>query len=203
MECEDFLKGYSEYLDGLLSSSEAAEFEAHRGTCERCARYDRVVQRGLQVFRSLPEVDSCPDFLPRLQHRIYHIEDDIPLRGIRHGGSAALVAVAAVGLLAFAWLPFATTVPVEVELAAVEARAPEPPSARPPEVTPSSLFTASPFTEPSALFLGRGPFLSGTGYRWSDGLAKSGVELLWPTGVSLTGGASFLVATQRRALPAR
>lgn len=206
MDCEDFLEGYSDYLDGLLGSAEAERFEAHRLECEHCARYDRVVQRGLQIYRSLPNPDPSPDFLPRLRHRIYHIEDGIPLNDVRHGGSAALVAVAAVGLLAFAWLPFATSVPVEVELPAVAARTPEPDGAAGPGPAGGSPF-AAPTPPPGgshSLFFSRGPYLAPAGFRFSDGLRMAGQDLLWSGGSGLgAGSASFLAATERRAFTAR
>lgn len=205
MDCEDFLEGYSDYLDGLLGSAEAERFEAHRRECEHCARYDRVVQRGLQIYRSLPEPDPSPDFLPRLRHRIYHLEDGIPLNDVRHGGSAALVAVAAVGLLAFAWLPFATSVPVEVELPAVAVRTPEPDGASLPEPVGGSPFAApAPAAETGhSLFFSRGPYLAPTGLRYSDGPRMAGEDLLWSTGSGLgTRSASFLAATERRAFTA-
>jgi len=206
MDCEDFLEGYSDYLDGLLGSAEVERFEAHRRDCEHCARYDRVVQRGLQIYRSLPDPDPSPDFLPRLRHRIYHIEDGIPLSDVRHGGNAALVAVAAVGLLAFAWLPLATSVPVEVELPAVAARTPDPDGPVRPEPVGGSPF-AAPTPAPQAahsLFFSRGPYLAPAGFRFSDGLRVAGEDLLWSTGPGLgTGSASFLAATERRAFTGR
>lgn len=206
MDCTDFLEGYSDYLDGLLSPSEVERFEAHRRQCARCARYDRVVQRGLAIYRSLPDVDPSPDFLPRLRHRIYHLEDGSPLGSVRHGGNAALVAVAAVGLLAFAWLPFATSVPVEVELPAVAARTPEPEAAVPMRPAASSLFaTARPALDgSSSLFFARGPYLAPAGFRFSDGLQVAGAELFWPAGARLApSSTSFLAATQPRASSAR
>lgn len=141
MDCDQFLEGYSDYRDDWLDPGERERFEAHMEACESCARYDRVVQRGLEILRDLPEVTPSSDFLPRLQHRIYHIEDGIPLRSAHPGGSAALVAVAAVGLLALAWLPFATRVPIEVELPAV---AVDPPAVERSERVPS-LFGEGPF----------------------------------------------------------
>lgn len=135
MECKDFLEGYSAYRDGLVDEAERDAFRAHIEQCESCARYDRVVRKGTNVLRDLPEVDPPSDFLARLQHRIYHIEDGIPLRSTLEGGSAAVLAVAAVGLLALAWMPFAVRAPVEVELPAVAVDAPERPPARTTSVT--------------------------------------------------------------------
>lgn len=145
MECKEFLEGYSAYLDGVVSRDEETAFRRHLERCEACARYDRVIQRGVEIFRNLPRPDPSPDFLPRLRHRLYHIEDGIPFDTARHGGSAALVAVAAVGLLALAWLPFASRMPVEVELPAVAVEAPRPEPER--EDLPS-LFDPGPFVAP-------------------------------------------------------
>lgn len=124
MQCEEFLEGYSEFLDGRLGPKRQTAFEAHREACCTCGRYDRVVQRGLNVWRNLPDIDPSPDFLPRLRHRLYHVDDEAHLGQTRHLGSAALIAVAAVGLLALTWLPFATRMTVEVELPPLAVEAP-------------------------------------------------------------------------------
>lgn len=141
MDCEDFLKGYSDWLDGLETSQDHRRFELHLQRCRACARYDRVVKQGTHLFRELPRPDASPDFIPRLRHRLYHIDDHAVL-GARPGGSAALVAVAAVGLLAIVWLPFASRIPVEVELAPVSVSAPTPATEVP------SLFSNGPFVTP-------------------------------------------------------
>lgn len=169
MECKEFLEGYSAYLDGVVSREEEEAFRQHLERCEACARYDRVVQRGIEIFRNLPRPDPSPDFLPRLRHRLYHIEDGIPFDAARHGGSAALVAVAAVGLLALAWLPFATRMPVEVELPAVAVEAPPAETER--ELP--SLLDSGPFVAPT----------TGSDASW---LATSPA---WDAGASLFDGA--------------
>lgn len=170
MRCEEFLEGYSDYLDGLLSQPERERFNEHLDGCDSCTRYDRVVQRGLTVVRSLPRVNPPSDFLPRLRHRIYHIEDDIPFSGARPGGSAALVAVAVVGLFAVLWLPFASHVPIEVELPAVAVERPAPEVAE--ERPLPSLFDPGPFVvtgreAPSAVWVGRNVF---------EGVASEGLR---------------------------
>jgi hypothetical protein len=142
MDCDQFLEGYSSYLDERIAPGERRRFVEHMDDCSSCARYDRVMRRGLEVVRDLPEAEPSPDFLPRLRHRLYHIKDGIPLDSAR-GGSAALVAVAAVGFLALAWMPFATRVPVEVELPPVAVEAPVEAADR--EVP--SLFQPGPFLD--------------------------------------------------------
>ena len=113
MVCQEFIDRYTDYRDELLSSDERARFEEHLEDCDSCRRYERVLSRGLTLWRGLPVASASPDFLPRLQHRLYHVEDAGKLSTRQHLGSAALVAVASVGLLA-----------VEVELPAVAVEAP-------------------------------------------------------------------------------
>jgi len=126
MDCEKFIDRYTEYRDGLLSAGEQARFEQHLKGCPSCRRYGRVLTRGLALWRGLPPATTSPDFTPRLQHRLYHVDDAGKLSPRQHLGSAALVAVASVGLLAVTWLPFATRVSFEVELPAVAVELPAP-----------------------------------------------------------------------------
>ncbi len=141
MRCTEFLKAYSEYLDGRMPPRERERHEEHVCECPHCRRYDRVVRRGISLYKSMPQVHASPDFGPRLQHRLFHIDDAGRLTTRRHLGSAALVAVASVGFLALAWLPFATRMSVEVELPAVAVDAPTPETAR----TQPSLFREGPY----------------------------------------------------------
>ncbi len=124
MRCSDFIERYSDYRDGLLSSEERDAFDAHLAACAGCCRYHRVLERGVALWCALPPTHPSFDFLPRLQHRLYHVDDAGKFSPRRSLGSAALVAVASVGLLAVAWLPFATRVPVEIELPPVAVQAP-------------------------------------------------------------------------------
>ena len=124
MVCKDFLDRYTEYRDGLLSADESARFDQHLEDCESCRRYESVLARGLTLWRALPTAATSPDFMPRLQHRLYHLDDAGKFSPRQHLGSAALIAVASVGLLAVTWLPFATRMSVEVELPPVAVEAP-------------------------------------------------------------------------------
>jgi anti-sigma factor RsiW len=141
MLCERFLDDYSDYRDGLLPEKRRVEFEAHLKACPHCARYHRVMGRGVQLLCSMPSAESSDDFMPRLRHRLYNVDEGVmhPYRR-RFGGSAALIGVAAVGILALFWLPFAASVPVELELPAVAVEAPP----RSAELVPA-LFRQGPF----------------------------------------------------------
>lgn len=105
MTCQDFLARHSEYMDDLLSPVEMARFEAHISTCATCAHYDRVVRQGVRLLRVSPEIEPSSDFFPRLQHRLYNLEDELRV-GARGPGSSAIVSLALAGVLALlAWSP--------------------------------------------------------------------------------------------------
>lgn len=174
MECDAFFKAYSEFLDGRLDPSLRTAFEAHLDGCGSCARYHRVVQRGLFVYRNLPQPQPSPDFFPRLRHRLYHVEDEARLSERTPLGSAALVAVATVGFLALAWLPFATRLTVEVELPPVAVEAPPAYEAFP------SLFGSGPFLVPADRYAvpAAGWGFAAPAATWSF----RGTGLAWPGG---------------------
>ncbi len=158
MRCTEFLEAYSEYLDGRMPRREREGHERHVGECRHCRRYDRVVRRGLALYKTMPQVHASPDFGPRLQHRLFHIDDAGRLTTRRHLGSAALVAVASVGFLALAWLPFATRMSVEVELPAVAVDAPTPETAR----AAPSLFRKGPYVSVDYYWFPMQPALDGS-----------------------------------------
>lgn len=150
MLCHRFLEEYSDFRDGRLPPARAAELGRHLVECPCCARYDRVMRRGADLLCDLPSAEASEDFLPRLQHRIYNVEQGLESRSAgRFGGSAALVGVAAVGLLAFFWLPFAARVPLEMELSPVAVESPPPVTADAP-----SLFGSGPFVNAANRDLG-------------------------------------------------
>lgn len=123
MTCQEFLARYSDYLDEMLDPVEAARMHHHLVGCASCARYDRVVRRGLELVRELPVVEPSPDFEPRLQHRLFHVRDE--QAGERASGASAVVALAIAGMLAaIAWSPLLRQDPLTIDLPAVQARAP-------------------------------------------------------------------------------
>jgi hypothetical protein len=102
--CSEIIALHSDYLDGLLASHEAAQVQWHLSSCAGCARYDRVVRRGVEMVRELPEITPSEDFEARLQHRIYHLQDGAAIGSQRTAGVAATFAVASMIAL-LAWSP--------------------------------------------------------------------------------------------------
>ena len=101
--CDEFLARHSEYLDGLLEPLAKARLSAHAAACGSCARYDRIVRKGIDLVRDLPDVEPSEEFEMRLQHRIFHMEDARALQPRAAGAAAALGVAAAIALLA--WSP--------------------------------------------------------------------------------------------------
>ncbi|HEX8394757.1 MAG TPA: hypothetical protein VF665_20600 [Longimicrobium sp.] len=106
MDCDVFLDGYSEYRDGLLPEAEHGAYAAHLRACASCARYDRVIGKGVRMLRDEPELEVSEDFMARLQHRIYHVDEEVRTssrrraRGVAAGGTlAAAAALAGVALI--------------------------------------------------------------------------------------------------------
>ncbi len=144
-DCNRFLQEYSDYRDGALSAEREAEFREHVNACPCCARYDRVLRAGSELLSSLPSEEPAEDFMPRLTHRLYNVDEGLTaMPAHQFAGAAALVGVAAVGILALFWLPFAAIVPVEMQLDPVAAYAPPPGDDDLP-----SLFRSGPFIEAS------------------------------------------------------
>ena len=103
VSCDQLRDRHSEYLDGQLLPHEAAAFQAHIDECAACARYDRVLRHGLGLVRDLSELRPSDDFQQRLQHRLFHLQDDAMLRRREpFNGFTSAAAVAAI-LVVFAW----------------------------------------------------------------------------------------------------
>ncbi len=145
MKCEDFLARFSEFYDGRAVDVDT--FEGHLSSCAHCRRYVAVIRRGVTVLRSLPGPPLREDFRPRLQHRIYHVDEkNLLLR--RTSGSAARVGtvlVAAAILALAAWVPeMAQEAPKVILPAIVVSR---PPAARVPVADVSRGYQTTRFLE--------------------------------------------------------
>lgn len=125
LDCSEFLMDYSGFRDGSLEEVRRAAMQAHLASCRSCERYDRVIQGGVALLRGLPEIEPSSDFMPRLRHRIYHLEDAAVLRERRaSGASAVLLSGIALAIAATAWAPLVRTSPPVIELPPIVAHAP-------------------------------------------------------------------------------
>lgn len=150
MNCSEFLATFSEYHDGVLSPEEREAFDAHLSACASCRRYREVVERGVKLLRSLPRERPRDDFRPRLQHALYHVDEERIRRRTSSSslaGTGAMTLVAAVAILAgILWTPVLFDDVPAVELPPLVVNAPAPTSDAP--VTPAARdFESRPFTD--------------------------------------------------------
>ena len=103
LSCSDCLARHSEYLDGVMDTSAAAMWRSHIASCPDCARYDRILRRGLTLVSAQPQLEPSSDFLVQLQHRLAVEDRQMAMRPIK---SLAVASMAVAAMLAFvAWLP--------------------------------------------------------------------------------------------------
>lgn len=127
MTCSQFVEGFSEYYDRTASEAYIEEADAHLDACCSCRRYRRVMKRGAALLRSLPTPQVAEDFAPRLQHRLYHVDQDAVLRSHTSSGTTALAVIGmAVLLTAMAWSPALRATAPTVELAPIVVTRPAP-----------------------------------------------------------------------------
>jgi len=154
MNCSDFLSRFTDYRDGALAPTEVETLESHLRDCEACRRYRTVLERGSNLLRSLPEPELRSDFVPRLRHRLYHVDDERALAAHQSGASALTVLGIAIILTALAWAPVLRGAGGDLVLEPIVVdRAPDRSPFRPVMLTPPGTFsTSTPAEIPSTLF---------------------------------------------------
>lgn len=147
MTCSDFIEGFTEFVDGEADASTLEAARAHRDGCASCRRYETVYLEGRALLRDAETVEVGEDFHPRLQHRLYHVDDERALARSRSGSSsAALLLGAAALVMAAAWTPsFLDEPEVELSPIVVDRPAPRPLGLRAPfaRVLPTSAVPAA------------------------------------------------------------
>lgn len=145
MNCSQVVANFTDYLDGVASAENAAAIERHLASCTACGRYEMVLRRGSRLLRSLPEPELREDFAPRLQHRLFHVDNERAVQVTAESGAPALTVLAiAIVLAAAAWSPtlFQTETVVQLEPIVVD-RAPVRSVDRPVSVTPPGTFSSA------------------------------------------------------------
>ena len=132
----------------------AGKLEAHLSECPKCRRYSEALLAGRDLIRSLPSLDVPSDFRPRLDHRIFHIEDGKSIARQSMGTGATTVSVLAVAVLVAlsAWAPVLQLLDSQVELPPVIVAEPTLPSFTPEEPKPTfprnlPIFTTTEFQD--------------------------------------------------------
>jgi anti-sigma factor RsiW len=103
LSCSDCLARYSDYMDGVMDADTAAQWRSHLSTCPDCARYDRVLRRGLKLLSEQPSAEPADDFFLELNHRLMREDTRAHTRPMT---SLAAGSIAVAAMLAFAaWIP--------------------------------------------------------------------------------------------------
>jgi len=154
MNCQDYLHRFSEFVDGRLGPDIQDEMRAHHASCPSCERYFRTVTEGSDLLRGLPHLDVPDDFMPRLEHRIFHVDDGeaIARQTLGTGATTLSILVLAALMALSAWAPTLSSSEVVVDLPPVVVANPPAPSftnrpSRPSFSRNRSLFTTAEFQD--------------------------------------------------------
>ncbi|MGD8276757.1 MAG: hypothetical protein PVH00_01970 [Gemmatimonadota bacterium] len=104
MTCQDCIGQTTDFLDETLSPIDRARHAAHIERCPSCARYHRVLKRGLGLARDVAEIEPSAGFRMRLHGRLRGLEEERRRRERAASGAALVLAVAGLVALA-AWVP--------------------------------------------------------------------------------------------------
>jgi len=104
MNCREFLAGYTDYRDGLVTAPrEARRFARHIATCGACRRYEAALLRGVGALQTLPNTEPDAAFRQRLEQRLAteRALAGRPVIPSRPALAAALLVAVALGLVAW------------------------------------------------------------------------------------------------------
>ena len=88
--------------------------------CGKCARYQEVVSRSVALLHAMPRAELAESFRPRLQHRLFHLDDGGAVGRPRGSATPAVTVLGmAILLTAIAWSPTIGSGVPEVELPAI------------------------------------------------------------------------------------
>ncbi len=149
-DCKDFIRHFSDHIDGTGSPEIRRAAAAHRDACPKCRRYEEVYLQGRNFLTSaIDEVSVDENFHSRLQHRLFHVDDERALARSTAGfnpSAMVLGAVAMVGVLMGIPLLFEPDPEVELSPIVVSVPASRPlglrmplPSLMPASLSPAAL----------------------------------------------------------------
>ena len=101
LSCNEVLARHSEYIDGEMTPPDTERWRAHLAECAMCARYDRVLRKGVSLLAKA-DAEPDPEFTMHLRYRIA----DEQYRMSRPLNNNVAVAMSTAAVLALiAWLP--------------------------------------------------------------------------------------------------
>ncbi len=120
LSCSDCLARHSEYLDGAMDAATAEIWRHHIATCSRCARYDRVLRRGLQTLAKQAPLVPGSDFMLQLQQRLVAEDRRAVMRPFSSLAAASLAVAAMLALAASLPILMLATDEERADVAAIE-----------------------------------------------------------------------------------
>lgn len=100
MTCTEFIQHFSDHIDESGSSEILESAARHRDSCVRCRRYEAVFLEGRSLLAgSVEQVSVDEDFHPRLQHRLYHVDDERALARSSAGFNPTVMVMGAVAMV--------------------------------------------------------------------------------------------------------
>jgi len=154
MDCNEYLARFSEFYDDRADAGACREMETHRAGCPKCCAYFKTLESGTEILRALTPLEIPVDFRPRLDHRIYHLEDGASIARESLGTGATSVSVLAIAILVAlsAWSPVMRVSAPAPELPPVVVVDPPPPTFTPGLTSPTfsrnlSLFSDTEFQD--------------------------------------------------------
>ncbi len=159
MDCSEFLSRFSEFYDAPQGAPVRQEAEAHMAECGKCARYQDVVSRSVALLQVMPRAELAESFRPRLQHRLFHLDEGGPVAGPGKGSATPALTVLGMAILltAVAWSPTIGNGVPEVNLPAIIVSGPPmfnpllQPDVLGPTPVSSGLFSGGLWSEPENL----------------------------------------------------
>ena len=149
MTCSKYFKNFSDLIDGNTAKEDVRAFEEHLDECSACSRHRRVIEQGSALLRALPRPKLSENFVPKLRHRLYHVDDQHSLRSPASVAMPAALLATAVALMIISWLPVLRDATPEIALETVVVEQPPLRVTRQPIVMSSSSsgFVVYPFAD--------------------------------------------------------
>lgn len=96
LSCSEVLARHSEYIDGEMQTPDSERWRVHLATCSLCARYDRVLRKGVRLLHG-EDLQADPEFVQHLRYRVAD-EQQRMSQPIGMNASAAITVAAVLAL---------------------------------------------------------------------------------------------------------
>lgn len=109
IDCDNFKKYLSDYLDGEIPGKLRKSIEDHLNNCQECSELSQGIKTARDLVKGLPKVTASVDFESKLRQRIMEegSEDSIPLFNFFSSRTAvACASIAMVLVLVFVGMKF-------------------------------------------------------------------------------------------------